>query len=58
MDKTHDRVPQTPTPASADGFGKGAEKGKAQPRCSSPLPVDRNMPRSGGKSDNDGDERY
>jgi len=50
MDKKHDRVPMdVPATATTGDFGAKNEKAKAQPRCSSPLPSDRNMAGSGEK---------
>lgn len=52
MEKMHDRIPMKPTPnqSSTDSGAKG-EDSKAKPRCSSPLPVDRNMGSSGEKKE-------
>lgn len=49
MDKKHDNIPmKVGHNDSTTKWGSQNEGSKAKARCSSPLPVDRNMKSSGG----------
>lgn len=53
-DSKHDRIPMTAAPnTSTTQWGSKGDGSKAKARCSSPLPVNRNMQSGSGSSGGD-----